>query len=168
MRRLSEVLKETYGEKVYRLSLASGCSCPTRDGTKGTGGCTFCSEKGSGDFAAPPQSVGQQIEEANARIRQKTDARLFIAYYQSFTNTYGDVRRLTELYQETLKREEIAILSLGTRPDCLGPEVMEMLRTLNAVKPVWIELGLQTVRDDVAESFTGAIRFRYSVRRTAR
>ena len=153
MRRLSEVLKETYGEKVYRLSLASGCSCPTRDGTKGTGGCTFCSEKGSGDFAARPQSVGQQIEEAKERIRQKTDARLFIAYYQSFTNTYGDVRRLTELYQETLKREEIAVLSLGTRPDCLGPEVMEMLRTLNAVKPVWIELGLQTVRDDVAESF---------------
>ena len=151
MRRLSDVLKETYGEKVYKLSLSSGCTCPTRDGTLGYGGCTFCSEKGSGDFAASLQPVSAQIEEAKTLIRRKTDAKRFIAYFQSFTNTYGDVKRLKKLYRETITREDIEILSLATRPDCLPEEVMEMLVSLQEIKPVWVELGLQTVRDDIAE-----------------
>ena len=151
MRYLSDVLKEEYGEKIYKLSLSSGCTCPNRDGTVGTGGCTFCSEGGSGDFAAAFAPIPQQIREAQARIRQKTDARRFIAYFQSFTNTYGDVERLKRLYEETIRREDIVALSIGTRPDCLGDEVMEMLFSLNKEKPVWVELGLQTAHDDTAK-----------------
>ena len=150
MRRLSEVLKEEYGEKIYKLSLSSGCTCPNRDGTVGTGGCIFCSEGGSGDFASRFAPIGEQIESAKKRICSKTDAKRFIAYFQSFTNTYGDIRRLTKLYEETIRREDVVILSLGTRPDCLGDEVMEMLIRLNEIKPVWVELGLQTVHDATA------------------
>ena len=152
MRRLSAVLKAEYGEKIYRLALSSGCTCPNRDGTAGTGGCTFCSEGGSGDFAAPPVPLAEQIEAARARICQKTDARRFIAYYQSVTNTYGDPDRLRALYMETVARPEVVILSLGTRPDCLGPEVMELLTDLNRVKPVWVELGLQTIHESTAKA----------------
>ena len=118
MRRLSEALREQYGEKVYKLSLSSGCTCPNRDGTIGYGGCTFCSEGGSGDFAAGPAPIDEQLADAKARIRKKTDAKRFIAYFQSYTNTYGDLNRLEALYTETLRHEEIEILSLGTRPDC--------------------------------------------------
>ena len=152
MRRLSEVLLQQYGEKVYKLSLSSGCTCPNRDGTLGVGGCTFCSEGGSGDFAAACAPIDEQLEEAKARIRQKTDARRFIAYFQSYTNTYGDLDRLEALYTETLRHEEIEILSLGTRPDCLGDDVLAMLERLNAMKPVWIELGLQTIHERTAKA----------------
>ncbi len=151
MRTLSEVLKSEYGEKVYKLSLSSGCSCPNRDGTIGTGGCTFCSAGGSGEFAAPFLPPEIQIREAKKQIAAKTDAGKFIAYYQSFTNTYGDIDRLRKLYLETLRYPEIVILSLGTRPDCLGDDVMEMLKELNRIKPVWVELGLQTVHEKTAE-----------------
>ena len=151
MRRLSEVLTAQYGEKVYKLSLSSGCTCPNRDGTLGVGGCTFCSEGGSGDFAAPCAPLEQQLADAKTRIRRKTDAQRFIAYYQSYTNTYGDLGRLEALYTETLRREEIEILSLGTRPDCLGADVLAMLRRLNAIKPVWVELGLQTIHERTAK-----------------
>ncbi len=142
--RLSTFLKNKYGEKVYRLALSSGCGCPNRDGTCGTGGCTFCSEGGSGEFATTI------FEEAKEKIAGKTDARKFIAYYQSFTNTYGDVERLKALYTDAIMRDEVVALSLGTRPDCLGPEVMDMLKELNGIKPVWIELGLQTIHDETA------------------
>ena len=152
MRRLSEVLLQQYGEKVYKLSLSSGCTCPNRDGTLGFGGCTFCSEGGSGDFAAACAPIEKQLEEAKARIRRKTDARRFIAYFQSYTNTYGDLDRLEALYTETLRHEEIEILSLGTRPDCLGRDVLAMLERLNAMKPVWVELGLQTIHDRTAKA----------------
>ena len=152
MRRLSEVLTAEYGEKVYKLSLSSGCTCPNRDGTLGYGGCTFCSEGGSGDFAAACAPIDEQLEEAKARIRNKTDARRFIAYFQSYTNTYGDLDRLEALYTETLRHEEIEILSLGTRPDCLGDDVLAMLERLNAMKPVWIELGLQTIHERTAKA----------------
>ena len=153
MRRLGEVLKEQYGEKVYKLSLSSGCTCPNRDGTLGTGGCTFCSQGGSGDFAAAPAPLDEQIREAKARIAGKTDARRFIAYFQSFTNTYGDPRRLEALYTDAISREEIVALSLGTRPDCLGEEILAMLSRLRAIKPVWVELGLQTIHEDSARRF---------------
>lgn len=151
MRRLGKVLQEQYGEKVYKLTLSSGCSCPNRDGTLGTGGCSFCSQGGSGDFAAAFAPLEQQLEEAKARIRQKTDAKKFIAYFQSFTNTYGDPERLLPLYRQVLEREEIVALSLGTRPDCLGEEILAMLRQLQAIKPVWLELGLQTVHEKTAQ-----------------
>ena len=133
-----------------KLSLSSGCSCPNRDGTLGTGGCSFCSAGGSGDFAAVFAPIDLQLEEAKARIRRKTDAKKFIAYFQSFTNTYGDPARLLPLYREVLEREEIVALSLGTRPDCLGEDVMAMLRELQALKPVWLELGLQTIHEETA------------------
>ena len=151
MRRLSDFLKEEFGEKVYRLSLSSGCTCPNRDGTLGTGGCIFCSEGGSGDFAAEGDSLEKQMAEAKARIWRKTDARKFIAYYQSFTNTYGDIPRLTRLYEEAIRQEDVMILALGTRPDCLGEEAMTMLRHLNGIKPVWVELGLQTIHEATAQ-----------------
>ena len=150
MKRLSQALKEVYGEKVYRLSLSSGCTCPNRDGTLGTGGCTFCSEGGSGEFAAEPVPLKEQLEQAKERIRAKTRSEKFIAYFQSFTNTYGDPVRLRKLYTEAIHREEVAILSLGTRPDCLPEEVLEMLRELNEIKPVWVELGLQTIHERTA------------------
>ena len=159
-RKLSSYLKEIYGEKVYRISLSSGCTCPGRDGSivlpngeKLWTGCSFCSEGGSGDFAAKPAALELQIEEAKRRIAGKTDAGKFIAYFQSFTNTYGDVQRLRNLYIQTVQRDDVAILSLGTRPDCLGDDVMDMLAKLNAIKPVWIELGLQTVHEWSAENF---------------
>ena len=153
MRDLSAYLTERFGEKVYKLSLSSGCTCPNRDGTLGFGGCTFCSEGGSGEFAAAPAPVDVQIEEAKRRVRQKTDASRFIAYFQAYTNTYGDIARLRELYLQTIRREEIVALSLGTRPDCLPDEVMDLLAQLRQIKPVWVELGLQTIHEKTAENF---------------
>ena len=150
MRRLSDYLKSQFGEKIYKLSMTSGCTCPNRDGTAGVGGCTFCSETGSGEFASDFASVREQIEEAKKKINQKTDARKFIAYYQSYTNTYGDVERLEKFYTETIQQPEIVVLSIGTRPDCLPEEIMAMLIRLNAIKPVWVELGLQTIHEKTA------------------
>jgi radical SAM protein (TIGR01212 family) len=158
IRLISDVLKDQYGEKIYRLALESGCTCPNRDGTLGFGGCTFCSEGGSGEFAAGPataQSIAEdldaQIAKAKALVRAKTHGERFIAYFQSYTNTYGDLGRLRELYLRTIMRDDIAILSLGTRPDCVGDDVIAMLSELNRKKPVWVELGLQTAHDDTAE-----------------
>ena len=151
IRTLSEKLKEEYGEKVYRLALSSGCTCPNRDGTIGYGGCTFCSGSGSGEFASKPATIDIQIEEAKRLIRKKTDARKFIAYFQSYSNTYGDIHHLREMYRAAIGRDEIVILALGTRPDCLKPEIMDLLQELNEIKPVWIELGLQTIHERTAE-----------------
>ena len=150
IRMISDVLKEQYGEKIYRLALSSGCTCPNRDGTVGTGGCTFCSEGGSGEFASAPAPVAEQIEKAKALVRGKTAGQHFIAYFQSFTNTYGDMERLRRLYEETVALEDIAVLALGTRPDCLDDRMIAMLSELNKKKPVWVELGLQTANDETA------------------
>ena len=150
MRMISDVLKEHYGEKIYRLALSSGCTCPNRDGKVGTGGCTFCSEGGSGEFAAKPAPIAEQIEAAKKLVSAKTKGSRFIAYFQSYTNTYGDVDRLRALYTETIERHDIAILSVGTRPDCLPDAVISMLAELNRIKPVWVELGLQTAHDETA------------------
>lgn len=150
IRMISDVLKEQYGEKIYRLALSSGCTCPNRDGTVGTGGCTFCSEGGSGEFASAPAPVAEQIEKAKALVRGKTAGQHFIAYFQSFTNTYGDIDRLRRLYEETVAREDIAVLALGTRPDCVDDRMIAMLSELNKKKPVWVELGLQTANDETA------------------
>lgn len=153
MIKLSEYLEQEYGEKIYKLPLSSGCTCPNRDGKISYGGCSFCSEGGSGDFASPLAPIDEQIEFAKSKIKDKTRAERFIAYFQSYTNTYGDVNRLTKLYEETINRDDIAILSIGTRPDCLGDDIMDMLIHLNSIKPVWIELGLQTIHDETARDF---------------
>ena len=155
----SDAMRARFGTKVYRLSLQSGCTCPNRDGTIGTGGCTFCSEGGSGDFAAPLLPIGKQIEEARKRVDAKISPsiapqdRRYIAYFQSYTNTYGDPERLRRIYSEALRHPQIVALDLGTRPDCLPPEMLAMLRALRAEykKPVWIELGLQTIHEKTAE-----------------
>ncbi len=155
---LSEALRERFGTKVYKLSLTSGCTCPNRDGTIGVGGCTFCSEGGSGEFAAPLLSVEEQILHARARVDAKFPAKIpeserkYIAYFQSFTNTYGNPARLKTLYEEAIRRPEIVALSIGTRPDCLPKEMLEMLDELNGIKPVWVELGLQTIHERTAEA----------------
>lgn len=156
---LSDFLKQKYGQKLYKLSLESGCTCPNRDGTLGTGGCTFCSAGGSGEFAerVSPDDIDSQIEAAKQRIIKKLpadvppDKRKFIAYFQSYTNTYGDTDRLTDLYEKVISRDDIVILSIGTRPDCIDDEKLEMLERLNRIKPVWAELGLQTIHDETAE-----------------
>ena len=151
IRTVSTVLKEQYGEKLYRISLTSGCTCPNRDGTIGVGGCTFCSGSGSGDFSPAFLPVRVQIEEGKKRIQEKTSAQKFIAYYQSFTNTYGDQERLKRLFVETIEQPEISILSIGTRPDCLEQDMVDFLGELNKKKPVWVELGLQTTNEETAE-----------------
>jgi len=127
------------------------------NGERSFHGCTFCSEGGSGDFAVPVTGIGvrqlnEQFERAKDKVRQKTDANKFIAYFQSFTNTYGDVDRLKELYSAVIKREDVVALSLGTRPDCIGRDVLDMLKELNQIKPVWVELGLQTIHEKTAIS----------------
>ena len=154
----NEAMRARFGTKVYRLSLQSGCTCPNRDGTIGTGGCTFCSEGGSGDFAAPLLPIGEQIEEAKKRVDAKIPSsiaaqdRRYIAYFQSYTNTYGSVDRLRAFYVEALENPQIVALDIGTRPDCLPPEMIQMLRDLQITsgKPVWVELGLQTIHEGTA------------------
>lgn len=154
----NDAMRARFGTKVYRLSLQSGCTCPNRDGTLDTGGCTFCSEGGSGDFAAPLLPISEQIEEARKRVDAKISAsiapqdRRYIAYFQSYTNTYGDPERLRRVYSEALQHPQIVALDLGTRPDCLPPEMIAMLRDLRSEydKPVWIELGLQTIHEKTA------------------
>lgn len=139
---------DTFGEKVYRLSLNAGMSCPNRDGTLGLGGCAFCSEGGSGDFAPEASlSIPWQIEEAQKRIAGKTNCHKFIAYFQSFTNTYAPIEQLRPLYEAALAPEEIVTLSIGTRSDCLPADVLALLQELNQAKPVWVELGLQSVHN---------------------
>ena len=141
-------LKQTFGEKVYRLSLNGGMTCPNRDGTIGTGGCIFCSAGGSGDFAASASlPVREQIAQARAQIASKTDCRRFIAYFQAYTNTYAPVERLRSLFSEAISHPDIAALSIATRCDCLPPQVLSLLAELNRIKPVWVELGLQTMHE---------------------
>lgn len=143
LNRLNDHLRAVYGTKVYKLALSSGCSCPNRDGTLDTRGCIFCD--GAGAFAEVGD-LSAQLQAARSRVAEKAgeNAR-YIAYFQSFTNTYGPVERLRELYRAAMEPEDVAVLSIATRPDCLGPEVLELLKELNAVKPVWVELGLQTI-----------------------
>jgi len=146
--RLSDRLQEVYGRKVYKLALSSGCSCPNRDGTIDTRGCIFCD--GAGAFAAAGD-IPAQLAEAKRRVAAKAGENpRYIAYFQSFTNTHGPVGQLRKLYQQALADPEVVILSIATRPDCLGEEVMELLRELNTIKPVWVELGLQTIHPATA------------------
>ena len=149
---LNNYLKFTFGEKVYKISLNGGMTCPNRDGKIDTRGCIFCSRGGSGEFSADScLSVSQQIEQAKQRIRAKSDCKKFIAYFQPFTNTYADVDYLRKLYYEAAMPDEIVALSIATRPDCLSDEIISLLDEINRFKPVWIELGLQTIHKRTAE-----------------
>ena len=148
---LNRYLRETFGQKVYKLALDGGMTCPNRDGTLDTRGCIFCSAGGSGDFAEGRcASVREQIDRAKARIRAKTDTDKFIAYFQSYTNTYAPLQYLEHLFTQAISEPSVAALSIGTRPDCLGDDVVALLGRLNRIKPVWVELGLQTIHEDTA------------------
>ena len=159
MRRLSDYCKEKFGTKVYRLALSSGATCPNRDGKVGVGGCSFCSEKGSGEFAIDVMDLDLQIERAKALISKKfpnsinTAERKYIAYFQSFSNTYGDTKRLIGLFERAINKDEVVALSIATRPDCFSEDMLNSLERLNKIKPVWIELGLQTINENTARAF---------------
>lgn len=149
---LNEYLIKTFGEKVYKLSLDGGMTCPNRDGTLDTRGCIFCSKGGSGEFSASRSlSVTEQIAQAKQRVRAKTDCKKFIAYFQPFTNTYASVDYLRRIFTEAIAPDDIVALSVATRPDCLGSDVLNLLGELNQIKPVWVELGLQTVHAATAD-----------------
>lgn len=148
---LDYYLKETYHEKMYKLSLNGGCTCPNRDGTCGTKGCIFCSEGGSGDFAPEAGlSIKEQLAAGKEQVSQKYHGNSYIAYFQAFTNTYAPVSHLRAMFTEAIADPEVKILSIATRPDCLSPEVLALLAELNQQKPVWIELGLQTIHETTA------------------
>lgn len=148
-------LKRQFGQKIYKVSLDGGMSCPNRDGTVGTGGCTFCSQGGSGEFAVRRTGypdVWEQIEQAKTRVHRKISGEgKYIAYFQSYTNTYAPVDYLRTLFERAITHPDIVALSVGTRPDCLGDEVVALLKELNGQKPVWVELGLQTIHEKTAE-----------------
>lgn len=145
---MNDYCRDTFGKKLYKLSLDGGFTCPTRDGTKGTGGCIFCSKAGSGDFAEAGNDIDAQIERAKQRVRHKNKNGGFIAYFQSFTNTYAPVEKLESLFRPVIERDDIDVLSVATRPDCLEDEKIKLLSELNTIKPVWVELGLQTTKED--------------------
>ncbi len=148
---LNSYLKDRFGCKVYKIALDGGFTCPNRDGTVGTGGCIFCSKGGSGDFAeSREKSISEQIADGKKRVSKKIKDGKYIAYFQAFTNTYAPVERLRELYTEAISQPDIAALSIGTRPDCLGEDVLALLDDMNKRVPVFVELGLQTIHEDTA------------------
>lgn len=149
---LNNYLKDTFGEKVYKISLNAGFTCPNRDGTIDTRGCIFCSKGGSGDFAESPLlSITEQIELGKERVSAKIKSGKYIAYFQAFTNTYAPVEVLRNKYYEAVNHRDIVALSVATRPDCLGDDVLELLDEINKIKPVFVELGLQTIHQKQAD-----------------
>lgn len=150
-RSLSDYLKKRFGCKVYKLALEGGMTCPNRDGTCGTGGCIFCGADGSGAFAQSGATVTAQIEAAKSRVASKIKDGRYIAYFQNFTNTYAPVSYLEPMFRAAIEHPEVAVLSIATRPDCLPEEVLTLLEQLNAIKPVWVELGLQTIHPETAK-----------------
>ena len=151
-RLLNDYLVDRFGCKVYKIALSGGFTCPNRDGTLDTRGCIFCSKGGSGEFAEDSAlSITEQIERGKTRIASKIKNGKYIAYFQSFTGTYASVEKLEKLYREAIEHPDIVALSVATRPDCIEPGVLELLSKLNKIKPVWIELGLQTINERTAE-----------------
>lgn len=142
-------LRSRFGEKVYRIALNGGMTCPNRDGHIGTGGCIFCSADGSGDFAGRPfHTISQQLAEGKMHLLTKRPVHSYIAYFQAFTNTYAPVSYLESIFTEAIEDPDVKILSVATRPDCLGDDVIDLLKRLNQIKPVWVELGLQTIHPE--------------------
>lgn len=149
---LDNYFKNTFGEKIYKVSLDGGFTCPNRDGTLSTKGCIFCNESGSGDFAGSKKlSINEQIEEQLKLIERKFPSGKVIAYFQNFTNTYGDIEYLRKIYYEALSHPRVIGLAIATRPDCLEDNVIELLSEINNKYFLWIELGLQTINEKVAK-----------------
>ena len=151
---LNTYLRNRFGKKLYKLPINAGFTCPNRDGTVGDKGCIFCSGSGSGDFAPDPlMSVKEQLDLSKERVASKLPKsdHGFIAYFQAFTNTYAPVERLKSLYMEAINYPGVEVLSVATRPDCLPDEVLDLLSELNEIKPVWVELGLQTIHEESAK-----------------
>jgi len=149
---LSDYLKNEFGTKVYKIALDAGCTCPNRDGTLDTRGCIFCSAGGSGDFAADRSlPIYEQIESAKARVSRKITDGKYIAYFQNYTNTYESVEYLEKIFLEAITHPDIVALSIATRPDCLPDGILDLLSRLNQIKPVWVELGLQTIHPRTAD-----------------
>lgn len=148
---LNHYLRDTFGCKVYKLSLDGGFTCPNRDGTIDTRGCIFCSKGGSGDFAESRLlSITEQIEQGKKRVESKIKSGKYIAYFQAFTNTYAPVEALRKKFYEAMNHKDIVALSIATRPDCLGDDILALLDELNKIKPVFVELGLQTIHEKSA------------------
>lgn len=148
----NQYLRDKFGSKVYKISINGGFSCPNRDGTIDTRGCIFCSAGGSGDFAESPSlSITQQIENGKKRVEKKIKNGKYIAYFQAFTNTYASIDVLREKYFEAVNHPDIVMLSIATRPDCLSSEVLNLLNEINKIKPVMVELGLQTIHEKTAK-----------------
>lgn len=147
----NDYYKEKFGCKVYKLSLDGGFTCPNRDGTISTGGCIFCSENGSGEFAESGTDIAEQLERAKSRVEAKIKSGKYIAYFQSFTATYAPTERLKQLFHEAIAPDYIVGLNIATRPDCLPDETVELLSELNKRKPVTVELGFQTADENVAK-----------------
>ena len=145
---LNDYCKQTFSHKLYKLSLSGGMTCPNRDGTLGTEGCIFCSEKGSGEFCEKYTDINKQIELAKSRVKSKNRDGKYIAYFQSFSNTYAPAQKLREIFTPAVNHKDIEVLSVATRPDCINEENTALLHELNKIKPVWVELGLQTVKED--------------------
>ena len=156
-RTVNQYLKEKYGQKIYKIAIDGGFTCPNRDGRLDTRGCIFCSAGGSGDFAEDRSlSVTEQIERGKRRVESKmpydqTESNKYIAYFQAFTNTYAPVEHLKSLYMEAVRHPDIVAISIGTRPDCLPEDVLNLLGEINKIKPVWVELGLQTIHEKTAD-----------------
>lgn len=148
---LNAYLRESFGEKLYKIALDGGFGCPNRDGSVGTGGCIFCSGAGSGDFAErAAEDVFAAIERGKARVQRKNPGGRYIAYFQSFTSTYGPIEKMRRLFTAAINHPEVVVLSIATRPDCIDDKVLELLSELNGIKPVWVELGLQTIHEETA------------------
>lgn len=148
----NKYLKDKFGQKVYKISLDGGFTCPNRDGKAGTRGCIFCSKGGSGDFAESREmSITEQIENGKKRVEKKIKSGKYIAYFQAFTNTYAPVEMLRQKYEEAINHPDIVALSIATRPDCLGDDVLKLLDEMNKIKPVFVELGLQTIHQKSAK-----------------
>ena len=151
MKTVNEYLKETFGEKVYKIAIDGGFTCPNRDGTKGTRGCIFCSGAGSGDFAeSRTKSIAEQIEDGKSKVELKKPGK-YVAYFQAFTNTYAPLDELRSKFFEAINHPDVVALSIATRPDCLPCDVIALLEELNRIKPVWVELGLQTIHESTAQ-----------------
>ncbi len=149
---LNDYLLDNFGCKVYKIALNGGFSCPNRDGTAGIGGCIFCSEGGSGEFAGDPAlGITEQIEQGKRRVAAKMRSGKYIAYFQAYTGTYASIDRLRAMYTEAVAHPEVVALSIATRPDCLPDEVISLIGEMNQIKPVWIELGLQTIHERTAK-----------------
>ncbi|MCD1146650.1 TIGR01212 family radical SAM protein [Peptoniphilus sp. KCTC 25270] len=150
----NQYIKKRFGEKAYKISLDGGFTCPTRDGTKGTRGCIFCSQYGSGDYAqSKAKSITEQIEEGKKLVQRKNkkENTKYIAYFQAYTNTYAPMEKLESLFTEAINHPDVIALSIATRPDCLEEDILPLLEKLNKIKPLWIELGLQTIHEKSAK-----------------